>query len=153
MDTESETWRAKILIAAVVAFVISCFFVYAEFMYLVDSREATATISKAYKIEKRGRFGVVKGYRLAVEYDFVDNEGRTRSGRSDVSEDWSIPPDGKVKIRYRSGEDGASRLVGQVSWVAVILFVACLTAVGIFGYRLVKEANQAYAPRHGRKSK
>jgi hypothetical protein len=151
MDNETESWRAKLLIGAVIVFLISCIFVFTEFMYLVDSRETTATISKAYKVQIRGRFGIVKGYRLAVEYDFVDAEGLRRSGRCDVNEDWPIPLDGKVKIRYRPGEDGASRFVGFASWTAIIIFFVCLAAVGVFGYRLVREANRAYAPRRGKK--
>src|SRR5262245_23356676 len=152
MEDFISRWKLKMFIFAIVASIASFFFTINEFLYLVNSREATATVSKTYPAASHGRYGS-GGSRLAVEYEFVDADGRRRSGRDDVREDWPIPSDGKIKVRYRPGEDGACRLAGRVNWGAILIFFVCLGTVGYFGFRLIREANQAYAPRGGKKSK
>ena len=152
MDDFMARWKLKIFIFAIVAAIASFFFTINEFLYLVNGREATATVSKTYPAVSHGRYGS-RSPRLAIEYEFVDADGHRRSGRDDVRADWPIPSDGKVKVRYRPGEDGSCRLAGRVSWGAILIFFVCLCAVGFFGFRLIREANQAYAPRGGKKSK
>jgi hypothetical protein len=153
MEDVVSRWKLKVLVFAIVASIASFFFTINEFLYLVNSREATATISKTYPAVTRGRFGSAKSQKLAIEYEFVDADGLRRSGRDDVRGDWPIPSDGKVKVRYRPGEDGACRLAGRVNWGAILIFIVCLGVVGFLGFRVIREANQAYAPRGGKRSK
>jgi hypothetical protein len=142
MDADAETRRAKYLVFAGIAFLISSIFVYSELMYLIRGTETTATIKEVSRVEKRGRFGTSRGHKLVIDYEFKDGEGRQREGSDQVDADWAVPADRRVQIRYRPGEDGSSRLAGHVSWGAIIIFTVCLVAVGIFGFRLWREATE-----------
>ncbi len=150
MDDAAESGRAKALLIAGVLFLGSGIYAYSEFMYLVRGTDTNATITEANKVTKRGRFGSSRGQRIEIEYKFTDADGNARTGMDRVDTDWALPADLKVPIRYRPGADGSSRIAGQVNWFALILFGVGLTAVCIFGYRLWKEANDAYA-KPGRK--
>jgi Protein of unknown function (DUF3592) len=145
MDAESESGRAKALLVAGVLFLASGFYAYSELMYLVRGSDTTATITEASKVTKRGRFGVSRGQQIEIEYKFTDADGNNRTGTDRLDEDWPVPSDRKVAIRYRPGADGSSRVAGRIGWITLIIFGVCLTAVCVFGYRLWKEAHDAYA--------
>jgi hypothetical protein len=150
MDTESETGRAKALLIAGVLFLGSGVYAYSELMYLIRGRDATATVTEANKVTRRGRFGASRGEQIEVEYRFKDTDGNERTGSDRADEDWTVPRDRQVSIRYRPGADGSSRLAGRIGWVSLAVFGVCLAAVCVFGYRLWREANDAYA-KPGRK--
>jgi len=141
VDTESG--RAKALLIAGILFLGSSIYAYSELMYLVRGRDTTATITEAYKVTKRGRFGLSGGQQIEVEYKFTDADGNARTGSDRVDDDWPVPPDRKVAVRYRPGPDGSSRLAGHVGWTTLIIFGICLTGVCIFGFRLWREAYDA----------
>lgn len=153
MDAESETWRAKALLVAAVLFVASGIYAFSELMYLIRGRDATATVTEAQKVTKRGRFGLSRGEQIEVNYRFKDADGNERTGTDRADDDWKMPADGKVAVRYRSGADGPSRLAGRIGWVSLGIFGVCLAAVCVFAYRLWREANDAYAKPRGRAGK
>ena len=56
VDQDSEIARAKWLLIAGLVFIVSLFIVYQELAYLVNGRDAVATVEKTYEAS-RGRFG------------------------------------------------------------------------------------------------
>ncbi len=139
------TWQARIWIVAVVLFLGSAYYSASEFLYLVEGRDGTAQIDEAYKVRNRGRFGRNRGQVLLVNYSFKDADGNARKGSVRQNDDWPVPPDRKIAIRYRPGIDGSSRLAGQVAWVGLFIFFACSAILAFISYRLWKEARDAYA--------
>jgi hypothetical protein len=150
MDAESETRRAKALLFAGILFLGSGIYAYSELMYLIRGRDTTATITDAYKVNKRSRFGLSNRKQMQIDYQFADADGNSRTGNDRMDEDWPVPSDRKVAIRYRPGQDGSSRVAGRIGWLAISVFFACLAGVCVFGYRLWKEGHDAYA-KPGRK--
>ena len=60
---------------------------------------------------------------------------------------------GKVAIQYTAGADGSSRLAGHVNWVGLTLFALSLGAMGMFGFRLWREAAEATGDQKPRRKK
>lgn len=143
MDAQAETGWAKALLVAGVLFLGSGIYAYSELMYLIRGRDVTATITEAHKVTKRGRFGLSRGQQIEVDYRFKDHEGNERTGSDRMDEDWPVPPDRKVEVRYRPGPDGSSRVAGRIGWITLIIFGLGLTTVCVFGIRLWREANDA----------
>jgi hypothetical protein len=146
MDRDNEFGRAKWLALSGLAFVISCFVVYDEVVYLVRGRVATANVTSAYEVTTR-RFGVVTGKSLTVEYTFTEPDGTPRSGSDTVSASWVLPETGGIPVRYTPGAEGRSRLAGHFYWAGVVFFFVALLVMGVFGYRLWREAKEAYEPK------
>src|SRR5688572_6763814 len=142
MDAQSETARAKSLFVAAIVFVASGIYAYSELMYLIRGKTTTATITEAYKVGK----GVTdRGQEVRIDYEFTDADGNKRTGSDRPGEGWQVPPDRKVEVRYRPGADGSSRIAGRIGWITLGIFAICLGVVGFFGYRLWREAKDAYA--------
>src|SRR5438270_472533 len=110
IDSHHETARAKALLVALALFLGSGFYAYSELMYLLLGRDAMATITEAYKVTKHGRFGMSQSQQIEIDYQFKDADGNDRTGSDRLDEDWKVPADRKVKIRYRPGTDGSSRV-------------------------------------------
>lgn len=144
MDSEQELAKAKWLLICGAIFLLSCFMCYDELAYLLWGREAQATVAKVY--ESRSRRGPT---RLTVEFTFSEPGGLHRKGMVTVPTDWSAPRSGTVPVEYTAGELGRARLAGQVNWTWIIVFAASVAAMGVFGYRLWREANDD-APRKRR---
>jgi hypothetical protein len=147
MDTDSELARAKWLFFSGILFIVSCFVCYSELMYFLREKQTQATITKAYEVTRRGRFGLGSGTALTVEYTFVEPDGTRRDDRDTVSPDWELPSDGTVPVQYTPGAEGRSRLSGHVNWFGIGFFVVSVVVLGVFGYRLWREASEAYKPR------
>jgi hypothetical protein len=147
MDTENELARAKWLLISVAVFLFSAWISWGELLYLIVGRDAQADVVKAYEVTRGGRFGVGGRQRLVVDYSFTEPGGTHRTGTDTVPPDWPIPQGGKVPVRYTAGADGNSRLAGHVNWIGIVLFGLSVGAVGVFGYRLWREASEAYRER------
>ena len=147
MDEEEELRKAKWLLGAGAFFLLSCFLVYDEFSYLMWGREVEATLVKAYESERRGRFGAGGSRRMEVDFTFTEPDGTQRKGTTTVETDWPVPANGKVAVEYTPGELGRSRLKGRVHWTGITIFIVALVAVGVAGFMLWREANEATRPR------
>lgn len=141
MDSEHELARAKWLIISVLIFLVSGCISWGELVYLFAGEDAQADIEKAYETTRRGWLGGSR--RVTVDYTFTEPDGSRRTGTDTVPSDWVLPENGKVPVRYTPGEDGDSRVAGQVNWVALAFFGLSLAAVGWFGFRLWREATEA----------
>jgi hypothetical protein len=153
MDHENELARAKWLMLAAAIFLVSGCLSWDELIYLISGRETQADVTKAFEVTKRGRLGMSEQRRLTVEYSFADTDGKRRIGTDTVSPDWPLPGGGKVAIQYTAGADGSSRLAGHVHWVGLTLFALSLGAMGIFGFRLWREASEATRDQKPRRKK
>jgi hypothetical protein len=143
MDSDSEVVRAKWLLAGFVVFLIGSWFSYRELIYLVRGREGPAVIARAYEVEKRGRWGLVTGTRVAVDFEFLDSEGNRRKGHDEMSSGWQPPRDGPVRVQYTPGADGSSRLAGHVNWFGPAVFAVALVYLVIMARRLLRRASRA----------
>jgi hypothetical protein len=151
MDSESELARAKWLLIFIALFFISGCMSWGEMMYLIVGKDAEARIAKVYESTRRGRFGLARGTYLTVEYSFMESDGTQRTGMDSVALDWPVPESGKVRVRYRAGADGESRLAGHVNWGALALFGVSFGFVGFFAFRLWREASDATRERPRKK--
>src|SRR5258705_13433917 len=121
MDSESEIARAKWSLLFGAVFLVSCFICYSELVYLIRGHEAQATVTNAHLVEKRGRFGLPTGKKLAVDFSYSESGGLRRTGHDEVSSSWEVPSDGAITVRYTPGMDGRSRWAGHVNWFGVAL--------------------------------
>jgi hypothetical protein len=151
MDADNEIARAKWLLFSGLLFVVSCFICYDELVYVLKGRETQATVTKAYEVTRRGRFGLSRGTRLTVEYAFTEPDGTRRSDSDTVDPDWDLPSTGTVRVRYTPGASGRSRLAGHVNWGGIGIFVVSLGVMGYFGFRLWREAAEAMRPRKSKR--
>jgi hypothetical protein len=151
MDTDNELARAKGLLFGGVLFLVSCFICYGELIYLVRGRQAQANVTKSYESTRRGRFGLSQGTMVTVEYAFAEPDGTRRTGSDTVRPDWPLPSNGTVPVQYTPGEDGRSRLSGHVNWFGPGFFAVSVGVLGFFGYRLWREASEAFEPRKSRR--
>jgi hypothetical protein len=151
MDRDSELARAKWLLFSGVLFIVSCFICYSELMYFLRGKQTQATITKAYEVANRGRFGISRGTLLTVEYTFTEPDGTRRADSDTVRPDWELPSNGTVPVQYTPGSEGRSRLSGHVNWFGIGFFVLSVGVLGVFGYRLWREASEATKPRHSKR--
>lgn len=147
MDADSELAKAKFLMIAGLAFLVSCYFVYEEVAYAASGQNATANITEVYLVTKKGRFGQERGKSLLTEFAFNEPDGTRRTGSASYSEDWVPPADLKLPVRYTPGKDGRVRIAGRVNWIGIGFFTVSLCGVLFLGYRLKREADEAYKPR------
>ncbi len=133
-----------ILIIAVPAlFLVSCFFVWQDVKYALYSRTAEAQVERTFEtvgVTTRRRGGRPK---LQVEYLFRDETTDQERRESDLIPLHWPRPAGTVSIDYLPGLAGESRVSGNRSYVAMLLFAACgLAAMIILGI-LYREARIA----------
>jgi hypothetical protein len=144
---DSEIARGKWVLVAGFLFLVSLFITYNEVMYLLTGTDTRATVTAAAEVIKRGRFGINRGIRLQVDYQFSDNENNRRTGQDTVDMDWlEKVRGGTVAVRFRPGKDGSSRLAGHVNCFGPIVLGISMLILGFTGYRLWKEANDT-SPR------
>ena len=153
MDNESELARAKWLLLGIVLFAVSIFIAYSEFAYLLFGHETQSTSAEIYTIDRRGRFGLVRGKKTVVEYEFTDNDGNRRKGRDEVSPDWGLSGGESVTVRYRPGATGSSRLAGHVNWLGLVLFFGITIFLCIVGFRFWRHVTKAVAEMDPKKKR
>lgn len=141
MDAGHEIAKAKWLILAGIAFLITGCVSWGEFIYLITGKTAEATITKTAEVTKRGRFGISTGTKLEVSYSFTEADGTRRTGADTTDLNWSVPTSGKTPVQYTPGVEGDSRLSGKVNWIALSIFAVTLLAVGWFTFRLIRQAS------------
>jgi hypothetical protein len=151
MDQEFELGRAKWLGLFLLLLLVSCFISYEEVIYLIRGKNVQAKITDV-TLETTKRLGITTGERVLVDYEFTEADGTHRTGRDFRSKDWEIPANEMVAIRYTPGVNGTSRFVGHVNWLGLGFFIFALASVGWFGYKLWREAKEAYEPRKRKKA-
>jgi hypothetical protein len=152
MDADNELARAKWLLIAIAVFLFSACISWGEMIYLVFGRETQADISKIYaEVRSSGRFRQRQSETMMIDYSFTEPDGTRRTGTDSIFEGMVFPSDKKVMVRYTSGAEGRSRLAGHSNWIGIILFLGSLTAIGIFGFRLWREAKEATRDRKPRR--
>lgn len=140
MDMEREAGRLKWLVLCAVLFVISCFFAYAEFVYLTFGRDARAAITATSIVQGR------RSQRLRVDYQFTEPDGTQRTGSDLVSTAWTIPATRLVDVRYTPGPEGRSRLAENANWIWLAVFAISVTSIIAFIARVLIEAKRETQP-------
>jgi hypothetical protein len=136
---DDEVARFKWLAVAGLLFLMSGFYSLNELRYAVFAKTVDAAVTGMRETMSTGRR---RQSRIAVEYQFTESGGATRSERDEVSTDWPIPTTGTVAVQYIPGVEKASRLKGHWSWVAVYTFMGCVAWLGFLFYKLSREANE-----------
>ena len=121
MDPLFERRKAIALLVLFAIFVVSSFLAYREVTYFLLGNSTLGTVTRAYLVERRGRWGRSRGQVRRVEYHFTDKSGNTRTGTDEVDLSFPVSDSGDVGIRYMPGQDGRSRLDGHVHWLRLIL--------------------------------
>src|SRR5579859_7981940 len=101
MDREAEFARFKWVVGGGILFLVSGWFTLQELDYRLNGRDTEADVTQTY--QSRGRRGSTNYH---VDFAFTEPNGTRRKGTDTVSAGWSVPPDGKVPIRYTPGADG-----------------------------------------------
>jgi hypothetical protein len=114
-------------------------------VYLINGREALASITKVSTVTTQGRGG--PSNHLQVDFVFEDASGTQRTGSDTIGTDWVPPATRSVKVQYTPGSNGRVRLAGKFNWLGVGLFLASVCVIGFFGIRLWLEAREATRPR------
>jgi hypothetical protein len=143
---ESDMAKAKWVLIGAGLFFVSCFMVWSELMYLLKGKVATATLTEAYEVQQRGRFGSVRGSRIELEYRFTEADGTPRAGSARVSTSWEPPP-GPLQVEYTPGANGRSRFKGDVNWFWVLIFFGSLIALIVFILMMAREARELDRPK------
>lgn len=151
MDSESELSRAKWMLISAGIFLISGCISWGEMVYLVLGKEVQADITKAYEVNRGGKFGIGGSQMITVEYSYIEQDGARRTGTDTVPNDWPLPRGGKVPVRYKPGSENGSRLAGHVNWFGLVFFGLSTVSMGIFGFRLWREASDSKGHRKSRR--
>ena len=142
MDADAEAAKLKWFLGATIVFIVSAFISYGELAYLLRGHDADARITRVREIEESTRRGLQT--RKVIEYEFTDNQGHRRRGSDKVDVDWPVPEGAStIKVQYRSGEDGPSRLAGHANLIGPVVFVVALIFLGVVGYRFWREVSEA----------
>jgi flagellar basal body-associated protein FliL len=140
----TEAGLLKLLIVAIVVFLISACFSWSELVFLAFSRPAEAEVTKVAQVRdpnwliRRGNRAVTQ-----VEFTFTESDGTQRKGSDILPRDWDGPRQGPIAIRYIPGKDGSTRLAGHVKWTPLVIVVVTIGVMGVFVFFLWKEAKEA----------
>ncbi|MBP3956262.1 hypothetical protein J8F10_13310 [Gemmata sp. G18] len=142
MDHADETWKFKCILVCGALFLISCFMCYDELAFQISGKQTAATVTKAYPSSTRRG-----GTETTVEYAWSEPGGAPRKAMFTTDPSWVAPADGKLQIVYTPGADGSSRLLGQVRWGWIAIFVGSLGAAGAFMFLMWRESRDDGRPR------
>jgi hypothetical protein len=144
-----ELGKLKLLMAALMVWLVSGFFVYEELIYLVLGKDATATVTNVQPMTRRSRSG--DHHYLKVDFSFTEANGTQRIGEDNMSTDWVPPSSNTLTVRYTPGISGRARIAGNVKWFGIALFVAAMCATFFFVLRLALASRPAPPPRRKKK--
>ncbi len=149
VDEDAEQRKAGLLVAAVIAFVISGWYSFNELKYTLKSTTVTATVTRTYEFTVQTRHGR-SGPRLGIEYEFTDDDGVTRNDKDWVRLPSELRGEPGVEVQYLPGEDGDSRLAANRSILGPLFFAGSIAFLVFSLVRLIREAN-APIPRRRRR--
>ncbi len=148
VDEDAEQRKAGLLLAAVVAFLISGWYSFNELKYALKSTTVTATVTRTYEFTVPTRHGQ-SGPRLGIEYTFTDTEVVSRQDKDWVPLPSKLRGEPGVDVQYLPGENGDSRLAVNRSVLGPLFFLGSLAFLAFSLVRLIREAN-APIPRKRR---
>ncbi|MBX3438532.1 MAG: hypothetical protein KF861_13655 [Planctomycetaceae bacterium] len=140
VDEEAERAKAGMLLAAIVAFIISGWYSFRELNYLLRGRSVEAEVTRMYEYTVPTRHGPSKP-RLGIEYRFTDADGQSREDKDWVPVSRGLHGRATVEVQYLPGPEGDSRLAANRSILGPAVFLACLAFVVLGLMRLIREAN------------
>lgn len=119
---------------------VSVFFGWPEALYLIAGKDAQGEVLHGSNSERWTSDGG-RGYRTyevrAIEYTFVEPDGTLRKGEDTLSPDSQVKRGEKVWIRYTPGQEGRSRLAGNINWRGVAgFFASVLSAIAFVGHMI-----------------
>ena len=142
MDSDEELKKFKKIFCVGIVFLISAFYSFQEFRYLIFGKTAQATITEIKEsTEMTGRrYSRLNKPVQVVKFRFTDQLGNSHQGFDRRPMDW-IAPSGSIKIQYLPGDEFGFRIAGSSFQPSVIAFFMSL-AMGIYGvYTIAKQAN------------
>lgn len=141
MDVEHEASRFKWLLIFGLSLLVSGYFTVRELTYSMKSETVDGRVEHTESYRTTGRRSREQ---TRVYYAFTDKQGVSHRANDDgLSAGWEPPANGIVKVQYVPGEENMSRLAENTNWVAVMIFIGSLGAVGWFVFKLWREASEA----------
>jgi len=129
MDVEHETWKLKVMLIVIVAFVVSAFVSCSELKYATSGKKTEAVIDRVSDVVgRRGQTG------RQVVYHFHDQTGKLRKSSDQVPRDWVASDDQKIDVEYL---EDTSRVAGHRNIGALVTFFGCLAAMLVGGTMFV----------------
>ena len=139
MDTESETKNLKLILVAVLTFLVSAYFAYMELKYTTSGRTAEATVDSVG--EARGRRGRTT---TVAYYHYRDDAGNLRHGSAPLDDSHSLGSGDTVTVQYLAD---TSRLAGQRNTAALVIFFISFLAMLVGGFLFWRHVREATRPR------
>ncbi|MCA9074285.1 MAG: hypothetical protein KDA93_04570 [Planctomycetaceae bacterium] len=140
VDEDVEQRNAGLLVAAVIAFVISGWYSFNELKYALRSTTVTATVTRQYEFTVPTRHGQ-SGPRLGIEYEFTNAAGDTQHDKDWVPLPSELEGQPSVEVQYLPSTDGDSRLAANRSVIGPVFFGGCLLFLAFSLAQLIREAN------------
>lgn len=140
-DQKAELTKARIMLSAMVAFLISACFSYQEFQYALFGKTTTATLLRAfetYDLSRHGRRIPKRG----LKYRFTTSDGEYYERTVFVKMNYPVPQNGVIEVEYRAGRPDVSRVYGTHNTRSLVVFGCCVLWLGYSGLRLYKEAKR-----------
>jgi hypothetical protein len=141
VDVDSETHRLKIWLFVGAVVLISAVMSCTEIRYAIWGQTAEATIQRTHEVQIYRRHGMSET-KLAVEYEFSEQDGTERKEVMNQEMNWPVPADHKIKVQYLPGVWRASRLVGEWNYIAVSVFVVSFGVAMFFVVKTWREASR-----------
>jgi hypothetical protein len=135
------TWKIRLLMAVVLAFLYSAFQAFGELRYAIWGKTVEAQLLQVRSAQDADVSGHSRAA-TAFEYSFPDPQLGSRSEKDLVPTTWKTPQGHSVLVQYIPGEKDESRLAGHTQTGSVAFFVGCLVVMVGFIALLVKEANE-----------
>lgn len=129
---------AKALLYAGVLFLMSAYFSFVEFKFLLWGQTATADVTSVREVQGSRK---KRPYRV-VEYRFTEADGAARSERDDVPTDYPAAEGSTITVQYLPGVADSSRLEGTAKMMWVYIFCGALAWVIWSVFSLYREAQQ-----------
>lgn len=142
-----EGIQFRFAIALFVLFLISGYYSWQEFRYILSGRVVDATVDQVeVRSERvyRRRFGsTTRNYHYAtVHFPAGDNVVESRTFR--LSGYHHLQPQQTLGIQYLPGQSDMTRLKGSTNWLSVLFFLGSLTAFAGMIVWAGLEANRPY---------
>jgi hypothetical protein len=144
----TEGIKFRFATALFVMFLISGYYSYQEFRYLLGGRTVDATVDqvemRSEQVHRRRRFTSRTRHYQQVMVHFSNGEAVSESRTFRLPTYQPVHPEQTLAIQYLPGQSDMIRLSGSTNWLSVLFFVGSLVAFAGMIVWAGMEANRPY---------